>query len=102
MQKYLDGESRETQTETETQLHHFMSRNLPVSQAKDTGEVRSDHRRFEGRRGVIPFLEHDGNDVIPNVSLSLHLPERKDRQQTRFCLILAKIIVCNLDFVRAN
>lgn len=49
---------------------------------KDTGEVWSDHRRFEGWRRVIPFLEYYCNDVISNVSLSLHLPESNEQRET--------------------
>ena len=49
--------------------------------AKDTSEVRSDHRRLEGRRRVVPFLEYYGDDVVSDVPLSFHLPERTDQRR---------------------
>ena len=51
--------------------------------AKDTSEVRSDHRRLEGRRRVVPFLEYYGDDVVSDVPLSFHLPERTISEETQ-------------------
>lgn len=33
----------------------------------------ADHGRLEGRRGFLPFLEHNGDDVVPDVALPFHL-----------------------------
>lgn len=77
--------------------YHFISLTVIVH-VKDTGEVRSDHRRFEGRRCVIPFLEYYGNNVISNVSLSLHLPERGQRKQDEEKLHLCDSRVTGIGF----
>lgn len=62
--------------------YHLISLTVIVH-VKDTGEVRSDHRRFEGRRCIIPFLEYYGNNVISYVPFSLHLPERTDERHKK-------------------
>lgn len=49
---------------------------------KDTREVWSDHGGFKGRRRVVSLLKHYGNDVIPNVPLSLHLPHTQREKTT--------------------
>lgn len=99
MQKYLDVKVKETikpHTVKHIQFHcsdvdvtslsqagvnmahvigyHLISVTVAVH-VKDTGEVWSDHRRLEGWRGIIAFLEYYGNNVISNVPLSLHLTE---------------------------
>lgn len=43
------------------------------TQAQDTCKVGADHGRLEGRRRLLPFLEHDGDDVISNVALPFYL-----------------------------
>ena len=43
------------------------------TQAQDTGEVGADHGRLKGRRGLLAFLEHNGDDVVSNVTLPFHL-----------------------------
>ena len=43
------------------------------SVAQDTGEVGADHGRLKGRRGLLAFLEHNGDDVVSNVTLPFHL-----------------------------
>lgn len=33
----------------------------------------ADHGRLKGRTGLLSFLEHNGDDVIPDVALPFHL-----------------------------
>lgn len=42
-------------------------------QVQDTCKVGADHGRLKGRRRLLSLLEHNGDDVISNVALPLHL-----------------------------
>lgn len=33
----------------------------------------ADHGRLKGRTGLLSFLEHNGDDVVPDVALPFHL-----------------------------
>lgn len=45
------------------------------TKAQDTCKVGADHGRLKGRRRFLSLLEHDGDDVISNMALPLHLDE---------------------------
>lgn len=40
---------------------------------QDTCKMGADHGRLKGGRRFLSFLEHDGDDVIPDVALPFHL-----------------------------
>lgn len=43
------------------------------TKVQDTCKVGADHGRLKGRRRLLSLLEHNGDDVISNVALPLHL-----------------------------
>lgn len=44
-----------------------------LTRAQDTCKMGADHGRLKGRRRLLSFLEHNGDDVVPDVALPLHL-----------------------------
>lgn len=40
---------------------------------QDTCKMGADHGRLKGGRGLLSFLEHDGDNIVSNVALPFHL-----------------------------
>lgn len=47
--------------------------NQSSHKAQDTCKMGADHGRLKGRTGLLSLLEHNGDDVVPDVALPFHL-----------------------------